>query len=510
MLLSPCTVNAPFSGSLYNANLVEIEASFLDIGGYVISGLAISIGTGLSVNVATGTASIGGRVTAGSPFTIAGLTDGTTNHLWILNTGAGTANTSGTPPANSAKLGTCVTSGGVVTSVAMGRASGRQQFRQPQNLIPGGPAAGITSAGHPDGLNLASWGATDAEGQAFYGVLPSGAVPADTDTLAALTDVSLSGTAQGDLLYRGASAWNNLPHGTAGQVLTTNGAAANPSWTTVTLTPPTTLTLHDAQTNLETTFLSLTHSTSGTPAPGFGTGIEFGGDDSANVNRRMGRLVSDWLVATSGATISEMLLVAANGGSFVTALIADGNQLVTFPGTAYHPRAPVASANVAAVQIGDGGFAGGGTNFAGAAAGTYLAVNAASGGTAALIDLQVGGSRKVFCGAGGVMTLSNKLSTQGLQVGAATKTGNYTLTTADAVIFGDPTGGSFVVTLPTAASGGGQLYTLVKSVSSGNTLTLQGNGAELIQTAPGTSANTLVITNHATVISDGVKWYQIA
>ncbi len=108
------------------------------------------------------------------------------------------------------------------------------------------------------------------------------------------------------------------------------------------------------------------------------------------------------------------------------------------------------------------------------------------------------------------MTLSNKLSTQGLQVGAATKTGAYVLTTADAVIFADATGGSFTVTLPTAASGGGQLYTVVKSVSTANVVTLQGNGAELIQTAPGTSANTLAVTNHVTVISNGTLWLVVA
>jgi hypothetical protein len=37
---------------------------------------------------------------------------------------------------------------------------------------------------------------------------------------------------QGAVLYRGASAWAGLAPGTSGQYLTTNGAAANPSWTT--------------------------------------------------------------------------------------------------------------------------------------------------------------------------------------------------------------------------------------------------------------------------------------
>lgn len=40
--------------------------------------------------------------------------------------------------------------------------------------------------------------------------------------------------AQGDVLYRGAATWTRLGAGTSGQVLTTGGAGANPSWTTST------------------------------------------------------------------------------------------------------------------------------------------------------------------------------------------------------------------------------------------------------------------------------------
>lgn len=38
--------------------------------------------------------------------------------------------------------------------------------------------------------------------------------------------------AQGDILYRNATAWVRLPAGTSGDVLTTGGAGANPSWQT--------------------------------------------------------------------------------------------------------------------------------------------------------------------------------------------------------------------------------------------------------------------------------------
>lgn len=50
-----------------------------------------------------------------------------------------------------------------------------------------------------------------------------------------VVDVSLTNVARGDVLYRGASKWNNLAAGTAGYVLTSGGAGADPSWTAVTV-----------------------------------------------------------------------------------------------------------------------------------------------------------------------------------------------------------------------------------------------------------------------------------
>jgi hypothetical protein len=47
------------------------------------------------------------------------------------------------------------------------------------------------------------------------------------------TDVGTTITTQGDILYRNASGLARLGAGTNGQVLTTAGAGANPSWTTV-------------------------------------------------------------------------------------------------------------------------------------------------------------------------------------------------------------------------------------------------------------------------------------
>lgn len=56
------------------------------------------------------------------------------------------------------------------------------------------------------------------------------AAPIATST-SALLDATLSNT-QGAILYRGSSSWAALSPGTSGQLLKTNGAAANPSWVT--------------------------------------------------------------------------------------------------------------------------------------------------------------------------------------------------------------------------------------------------------------------------------------
>ncbi len=52
------------------------------------------------------------------------------------------------------------------------------------------------------------------------------------NTLTATIDAAI-GSVQGDLLYRGASAWSVLAPGTTGQVLASQGAAADPHWITV-------------------------------------------------------------------------------------------------------------------------------------------------------------------------------------------------------------------------------------------------------------------------------------
>jgi hypothetical protein len=59
--------------------------------------------------------------------------------------------------------------------------------------------------------------------------ISGGSLFPSSTTLTGLIDSAISNV-QGDILYRNATTWVVLPPGTAGQVLSTGGAAANPSW----------------------------------------------------------------------------------------------------------------------------------------------------------------------------------------------------------------------------------------------------------------------------------------
>lgn len=124
--LTAAVANGILAAADLNTNWDLIEATALDLGPYVITGLVPSAGAGLSVNVTSGTAVIGMRVTKASSFTISGLAASSVNHLYLKHDGTTAHNTTGTAPAQSVKLGTATTDATTVTSVDTTRAGGRQ------------------------------------------------------------------------------------------------------------------------------------------------------------------------------------------------------------------------------------------------------------------------------------------------------------------------------------------------------------------------------------------------
>lgn len=104
-----------------------------------------------------------------------------------------------------------------------------------------------------------------------------------------------------------------------------------------------------------------------------------------------------------------------------------------------------------------------------------------------------------------VFGTSPTIATPNLTWAQSTKTAAYTAVLADYALFGDATTASFIITLPTASSASGKMYSFKKIDASANTVTIKGNGAELID-----GTNTKVITtqyNGFTVVSNGTVWY---
>lgn len=86
----------------------------------------------------------------------------------------------------------------------------------------------------------------------------------------------------------------------------------------------------------------------------------------------------------------------------------------------------------------------------------------------------------------------------------AAKTANYTLTSTDDVIAGATSGGAFTLTLPTAVGISGKVYEVIKTDTSTNGLTIDGNSTETIG-----GATTQILYGQFEAmrfISDGANW----
>lgn len=102
---------------------------------------------------------------------------------------------------------------------------------------------------------------------------------------------------------------------------------------------------------------------------------------------------------------------------------------------------------------------------------------------------------------------NGSISIAGMSSSIVSKITTYTALSTDFTILGDATSAAFSVTLPTAASSSGKLYNIKKIDSGGNAVTIQANGAELID-----GANTKVISTqwvNVRIQSNGTSWFTL-
>jgi len=114
-------------------------------------------------------------------------------------------------------------------NVFLGRGSGKGGPAQALSAV--NVATALINTGQVVPAGGASSLAAVADGDILANITGSTAAPSG-NTLTAVID-HVFGSAEGDILQRGASAWQVLTPGTSGQVLTSGGASALNSWTTI-------------------------------------------------------------------------------------------------------------------------------------------------------------------------------------------------------------------------------------------------------------------------------------
>jgi len=92
-------------------------------------------------------------------------------------------------------------------------------------------------------------------------------------------------------------------------------------------------------------------------------------------------------------------------------------------------------------------------------------------------------------------------------VSVQSKTEAYTLTGSDDTVLADASGGAFTLTLPSASTVTGRVYHIKKTDSSGNAVTIDGNGAETIDGETSLDISFQYVS--VTIVSDGSNWYII-
>jgi hypothetical protein len=271
---------------------------------------------------------------------------------------ASTATTNWTDTATYGRLYKVVSGASTVTSYEDHRAG-------PGGLYAAGGVGGALTDGDKGDITVSASGATwtidnDVVTYAkmqnvsatsrILGRKTASAGDAEECTLSEVLDF-VGSAAQGDILYRGASAWTRLAAGTSGNFLKTQGAGANPTWAAATFTSPLTTkgdlytyTTVDARLGVGTDGQVLTADSAQSAgvkwasAP-FDIPVYFPGVPTASTKFRfkMARAVTfpanfagSQFTATANATASTVIDIQKNGSSVGSCTIAAGGTTPTF------------------------------------------------------------------------------------------------------------------------------------------------------------------------------------
>lgn len=237
--------NGMLAGSIAASKLVGTDiATVGTIGAGTWQGTAIAAafgGTGQTVYT------IGDLLQASATGTLSKLAAVATGNV-LISGGVGvvsawgkvslTTHVSGTLPVGNGGLGIATgTSGGVLCFTGSTTIASSVAATANAVMVGGGagacpaPLASLgttTTVLHGNAAGPPSFGAVSLTAD-VTGTLPKANGGLGATTLSSAIDTEFSNT-QGAVLYRGASAWVALPPGSAGQFLTTQGAAANPNW----------------------------------------------------------------------------------------------------------------------------------------------------------------------------------------------------------------------------------------------------------------------------------------
>jgi hypothetical protein len=157
--------------------------------------------------------------------------------LWLsATTPGGLTNVRPTQPNHSVRIGYCIKKAGVADGIIYVDILNGFELEELHDVL-------VTAVANRDFLSYDSSTTVWRNRQLFDSTAPAAlgaSATAGVSITAARVDhvhvrptldqLDISGAAQGDILYRSATSWARLPAATAGYILQTNGAAANPSW----------------------------------------------------------------------------------------------------------------------------------------------------------------------------------------------------------------------------------------------------------------------------------------